>query len=322
MPSISIIIATSGRVSSLRETLLSLGAVMIPDDWSVELVLVENGAPCGAAELLQSMPMNGFSAIRYFLEPARGKSRALNLALAQAAGDILLFTDDDVRLPADWISRMCEPIRTGHADAVAGGVRLAPHLLRPWMNHTHRAWLASTADYLSPSDPSEMCGANMAVSHRLFNQIEGFDPELGPGITGGGEETLFSWQLKKAGFKLVAALDVQVEHHPDPARLRYESWIRAARLKGRAKAYLIHHWHHKTLPYAWLKRHYFELKLTLRKAVSRSKMPAEEGINPWELSYIEDISTCVHYRLERPRPRNYSLQGLHKLNPSVPNVFL
>ena len=84
------------------------------------------------------------------------------------------------------------------------------------MNHTHRAWLASTADYLSPENPSEMCGANMAVSRRVFEQIGGFDPELGPGITGGGEESLLSWQLKRAGFRLVAAPEVQVEHHPIP----------------------------------------------------------------------------------------------------------
>ena len=314
MTSVSIIIATSGRLPALRETLLSLGAAGVPADFSVELVLVENVARVGAEELLRAFPAGRFTAVKYLFEPARGKSNALNLALSQATGDILLFSDDDVRFPPNWVARMCEPILTGRADAVAGWVKLAPHLLRPWMNHTHRAWLASTADYLSPAAPSEMCGANMAVSRRVFDKIGDFDPELGPGITGGGEESLLSWQLQQAGFRLVAAPEVEVEHHPDPVRLLYPNWINAARLKGRARAYLLHHWHHRTLPCAWLKRPYFQLKLTLRRAVSSKRTAKDEGIAPWELSYVEDIATCTHYLRERRQRKHYDCHGRCQLN--------
>ena len=38
----------------------------------------------------------------------------------------------------------CEPIRAGAAHAVAGGVKMAPHLERPWMEPVHRYWLAET----------------------------------------------------------------------------------------------------------------------------------------------------------------------------------
>jgi len=314
MTSVSIIIATSGRLTDLRETLLSLGKVVVPGDLSVELVLVENVARSGAEELLLTLPGGRFTAVRYFFEPTRGKSRALNLALNQAAGDILLFSDDDVRFPADWLARMCEPIVADRADAVAGWVKLAPHLLRPWMNHTHRAWLASTADYLSPEAPSEMCGANMAVSRRVFDKAGGFDQELGPGVTGGGEESLLSWQLKQAGFRLAAAPDVQVEHHPDASRLSYQSWINAARLKGQARAYLMYHWQHQPLPCAWVRQQYYLLKLKLRRAISGKRNPNEEGISPWELSYLEEIATCVHYLRECRRRRNYARHGLRKLN--------
>ena len=316
LPTVSIIIATCARPAALAETLRSLAGVQIPTTWSVELVLVENAAHAGVEGLLPLVPKDRFSTSRYFFEPLKGKSHALNLALAQAGGDILLFTDDDVRFPEDWLTRMCEPIVAGRADAVAGGVRLAPHLLRPWMNRTHRAWLASTADYLPPQNPSEMCGANMAIRRGVFDRIGGFDVELGPGITGGGEESLLSWQLKRAGFRLEGALHVEIEHHPDPERLSYQSWARAARLKGETRAYQLHHWFHETIRFPRLRETIIGAKLFLRSLGSPARSPQDEGIAPWELSYREDMAKYNRYRRERHRPRNYPSHDVRKLGNS------
>jgi glucosyl-dolichyl phosphate glucuronosyltransferase len=313
VPSISVIITTSSRPGALAETLRSLSAVRVPETWLVELLLVENATHSGAEQQLRTFPNKGFAAVKFLFEPIRGKSRALNLAITHANGAILLFSDDDVRFPVDWVERMCKPIADGRADAVAGGVKVAPSLLRPWMNRTQRAWLASTADYLSIDEPSEMCGANMAVRRIVFNQIGGFDTELGPGITGGGEESLLTWQLKTAGFRLAGALDLQVEHHFDPERLKYQSWIRAARGKGQTRAYLMHHWHHKSIRNPWLTQLYYRTKLSLRKRVSMKEDLGREGIASWEMSYIEGIAACVRYISERSRPRNYSFNGLRKL---------
>jgi glycosyltransferase involved in cell wall biosynthesis len=265
VPNISIIIATCSRPTDLEKTLLSLTSVRVPDGWSVELLLVESGVQSGAQALLPTIPYACFRTIKYLFEPLRGKSRALNSALTNATGDILLFSDDDVRFPVDWIEAMCKPIVAGRADATAGGVSLAPHLLRPWMNHTHRAWLASTADYLSPENPSEMCGANMAVCRQVFEQIGGFDVELGPGIKGGGEESLLSWQIKQAGFKLVGCLEVQVEHHLNSDRLQYKNWIQAASLKGQMRAYLLYHWKHSCIRFPLAKHLYYQTKLFVRR---------------------------------------------------------
>lgn len=310
MPAISIIIATSSRPVALKESLHSLAAVQIPKGCFVELIVVENEFRSGVEGMVRELDLNGLSAVRYLFEPARGKSRALNLALSKASGEILLFSDDDVRFPSDWMQRMCEPILTSRADAVAGGVRLAPHLLRPWMNHTHRAWLASTADYLSPTEPSEMCGANMAISRHTLERIGGFDPDLGPGVTGGGEETILSWQIRKAGFRLIGLLDVVVEHHPDPERLLYRNWIKTAQLKGETRAYQRHHWFHHSIPFAYLKRTLVSGKLAIRRLISPQRNTDSEGIPPWELSYIEEIAMYTRFERERNLPRRYQRNGI------------
>ena len=53
----------------------------------------------------------------------------------------------------------------------------------------------------------------------MLAKVPGFDVELGrlKGL-GNFEDTLFSWQLLAAGYKLVGALDVAVEHHFDLTR--------------------------------------------------------------------------------------------------------
>jgi glycosyltransferase involved in cell wall biosynthesis len=313
MSSVSIIIATSSRPAPLEQTLRSLFSVRVPTGWFVELLVVENGAKSGLEAMLDQSARATSIAVGYLFEPRRGKSNALNLALAKAKGEILLFTDDDVRFPVDWMERMCEPIRGGRADAVAGGVRLAPHLRRPWMNRTHRAWLASTADYLSADNPSELCGANMAMSRQVFERVGGFDPELGPGITGGGEESLLSWQLKQANFRLAGLTDLSVEHHFDVSRLQYRNWIKAAQDKGSARAYLRHHWHHQKVPCPRLVKLYHRAKLSLRQAFSGRKRADDEGIAPWELSYLETIAFCAGHIQQRRRPRNYARHGLRKV---------
>src|SRR4051812_7085060 len=110
MSSLSIIMATSGRPRSLQETLANLCATPIPAGIQAELILVENGQRLGAEELVRSLPSHRFAAVKYLFELRAGKSRALNLALTHAVGEILVFTDDDVRFPSEWLERMCRPI--------------------------------------------------------------------------------------------------------------------------------------------------------------------------------------------------------------------
>ena len=318
MPSVSIIIASSHSKSSLPETLASLVSIHIPPSLSAHLILVESGPKLLAESLLASLPPHPFSSLLYLHQPAQGKSAALNLALTHATGDLLVFTDDDLRFPRLWLESLTQPILAGAAHAVAGAVELAPHLLRPWMNHTHRAWLASTADYLDHSQPSELCGANMAISRLALQSLDGFDPHLGPGITGGGEESLLSWQLLEAGFTIAPALLHPVIHHPNPQRLQYQSWITAASLKGQTDAYLLHHWLHLPIPFPKMRAAFFQTKLDLRRRLSPKRSPLSEGIPPWELSYLQSLAKFQSLATIQSTPRNYPRRGLKKIAHSSP----
>jgi len=307
----SIILCTRNRAASLRETIAALATVRLPSEQTTELLIVDNASTDDTAAVAAGASVPGME-VRVVHEPAPGHARARNAALAAARGRVLLFTDDDVRPPPDWLEGMTRPILDGMADAMAGGVRLAPHLERPWLEQVHRTWLAETV-FLDRTQPQEMVGANMAFGRHVLDVVPAFDPELGLGAYGQGEDSLFSWQLVRAGFRLRGALDLAVEHHLDPGRLLRASFGHAALRRGRVLAYQRHHWEHLTVPHLWRKRLRAALTLTARRARAPGSRRKDEGMPAWEMLAIERLAFLRQWRTERHRPRNYDRFGLRRI---------
>jgi hypothetical protein len=204
---------------------------------------------------------------------------------------------------------MCRPILSGRADAVAGGVALAPHLRRSWMRPLHLTWLAST-EYIDRHAPQEMVSANMAVGRHVLARVPGFDPALGPGALGQGEDALFSWQLLRAGFRIAPALDIRVEHHFEPSRLRRAAFRETARRRGRTLAYQRHHWEHIELADARRRLRRRLVRLALWRLGHVRECLAPEGMAEWEMRALEDAAFLRHWDAERARPRRYERFGL------------
>jgi glycosyltransferase involved in cell wall biosynthesis len=307
----SIIICTCNRADDLRQTLASLSHLHVSEDVTAEVIVVDNASTDHTADVVRSCELPAFS-VHYVHEARRGKGNAYNAGIAAAQGEILLFTDDDVRLPPEWIDGMCAPIVSGKADAVAGAVKIAPHLERPWMTAKHRAALAST-EYLNRESPQELVAANMAFSRKVLSHVPCFDAELGPGALGFSEDTLFAQQLLKAGLVLTSAFDMVAEHHPDQSRLLRASYLERAEKQGRSSAYIYYHWHHRTVahPYLALLRHQFTLSYLRAK---RRHELTKEGCPEWEMALLEAVHFCKQYLIERKRTRNYEKHGLRKVN--------
>jgi len=315
---VSIIICTRNRAEHLLQTLASVGGIEVPEDLDPELLVVDNASVDGTVELARTFPLNNMP-LRVVQAPQPGLSRARNVGIKEAKGEIFLFTDDDVRLPANWLQAMTAPIRSGNADAVAGRVELAPHLQRPWMEDFHRATLAST-DYIKEEDPGVMMGASMVFHRRVLEKVPGFDPELGAGALGTLEESLFSWQIVRAGFKIVTVSDAVVVHHCEVERLSRAAYISAAKKFGRCNLYLDYHWRY-TLAKDWGQLTgrapwVFLVKRSLRwfywRVTRRQECQGPEGISHWEFYLIINIYKIKQFLKERRRPRLYDEFGLAK----------
>jgi GT2 family glycosyltransferase len=232
--------------------------------------------------------------------------------MANTTGEIILFTDDGVRIPVDWIEKMSSPILKGEADGVAGLIKMAPHLKRPWMIGCHEGWLATSYNNWQPAVPT-MTGANMSFSRRVLEYVPQFDPELGPGALGFADDTLFSLQLIEAGFKIKVKSDTWVEHHFDESRLLRSSWLANAKMRGRVKAYLMHHWLGESIQHPLLKRLLSQARLTAWRFANPHQLIRQEGCIEKELRLVRSYSLHRAFIRERARPRNYAVRGLKRL---------
>ena len=311
-PKVSVIICTRDRAESLRQTLAAMAAVRVPAGLSVELLVVDNGSRDDTAAVVARSAVHGGLPfpVRHVFEPTPGQCHARNRGLATACGDVILFTDDDVRPPADWVETMSRPILDGETDAVVGGVVNAPHLLRPWMTQLHRACLAETAR-LAGDVPPELVGANMAFGRHVLGLVPKFDTALGPGALGFADESLFSLQLVAAGLRIGRRLDSAVEHHFDPRRLSRRDWRRIGLNMGRSWGYVAHHWfQQKPAPNLRM-----PVKRSLRLLWMRATRPWEwigrrEGMPEWELHLLIDIGSWWWQWRNRHLPRHYPARNL------------
>lgn len=312
--SVSIILCTRDRADSLRDTLASITSCAVPDDLSVELLVIDNGSVDHTRQVVEAATAGAKRLeVRYVWSPRPGKSHALNAGMSRSRGDVLLFTDDDVRASGNWIDAMCRPIVEGRADAVVGARMIAAHLRRDWMERVHYDSLACSEGRIE----ADLVGSNMAFARHVLARVPQFDPEIGPPISAGGEDTLFSRQLTKAGFRIVSLPEARVEHHFDPSRLGRDKMLDAA-LKGAVNDFYIgYHWMHIDLPLArwawvgcWLRLWYRRLR-HWRAWRRHPSMPA------WERVLIQHAAALRLYARHRGEPRRYAKFGLVKCSGAV-----
>lgn len=307
--SISIILCTCNRPAGLAESLAALAKLRIKPEWKAELLVVDNAPAETTASVVRGWKVENFE-ILYLQEPKKGKSNALNTGLARARGEIILFTDDDVIVPEDWVEQMVGAFERRQCDAVVGHIVLAAEMQRAWLTPLQKWWLAAPEG--QPEESAELIGANMGFRKSVLKKVPGYDPELGPGSLGRGEESLFSAQLVEQGFKIAFARDAVVVHNPGVARLQRGEWLALSRKLGQQEAYLDYHWRHTDVLFPRLKRFWYGVKLSVRRVLQPPPPLANENCPAWESSYVRNLAMSDQFCIERRRARQYSRRGTVK----------
>src|SRR3974390_2890956 len=98
---ISVCICTYNREISLRRTLQSLCLQKSASLTKHEILVVDNNSSDRTEDVVAEFQKT--LQIRRVLEPKQGLSYARNKAVLEARGDVLIFTDDDVRVEQNWL---------------------------------------------------------------------------------------------------------------------------------------------------------------------------------------------------------------------------
>jgi len=217
----SLVLATVGRHDEIGLFLASLDAQSYRD---FELIVVDQNDDDGLVPLLR---MYGTKFALRHVRSARGLSRARNVGLKLASGDVIAFPDDDCWYPSGLLKQVAGILNADPAlDGISGrftdgeGRSDGRWLERSMMLNRYNVWHGATS-------------ITIFLRRHVVASVGQFNESLGVGAGtawGASEETDFLLRSLRRGHKLKFMRDL-ILHHPvktagfdDSARTRQQKY--------------------------------------------------------------------------------------------------
>jgi glycosyltransferase involved in cell wall biosynthesis len=232
----SVVICTYNRAGSLAKTLQSLKQMAVPPDLEWELIVVDNNSTDNTREVLGEFARTSEFRVQYVFEPKQGLCHARNTGVANATGEIIAFTDDDVRVAPEWLRELANTFDEYHCMGVGG--RSIP----AWDGLSKPDWLITAGPYSLVSGPildfnlgeeaKELrvapWGLNMAFRKIAFEKYGLFRTDLGVSGAGGllGEDTEFGKRLLASGDRIMYSPKAIVFHPVEQKRITRGYFLR------------------------------------------------------------------------------------------------
>ncbi|MBM3780449.1 MAG: glycosyltransferase [Acidobacteria bacterium] len=199
-PRVSVVVCAYNAADTLDECLASLMAVRYPD---YEVILVNDGSRDATGAIGRRYPK-----VRVIDIPNGGLSAARNVGMHAADGEIVAYTDADVRVDPDWLTYLVQPFLTG--DYIGSG---GPNVVPPdddWVAQcVARAPGGPTHVLLDDRVAEHVPGCNMAFRRESLMAVGGFNPVY----LRAGDDVDACWRLQAAGGRIGFAPSALVWHH-------------------------------------------------------------------------------------------------------------
>lgn len=204
-PFASVIVSTRDRPEDLKNCLDALLRLHYPN---YEIIIVDNAPATSATWQLIQDSYQHMANLRYVREEKPGLSFARNRGIAEARGDILAFTDDDVVVDSLWLAECALAFAQSAEVVCVTGFTLPLELVTPaqfWFEDVNKFENGEVNQSFLPrlfGKESQhlhlykgyVCGhgANMAGRADFLRSLGGFDLALGAGTPAkAGEDIAF-----------------------------------------------------------------------------------------------------------------------------------
>jgi glycosyltransferase involved in cell wall biosynthesis len=224
---VSVAVCTWNRSQLLQQSLEQMTHLIIPPGLEWELLIVNNACTDATDHVIGSFLPR--LPLRRLIEPSPGLSHARNLAVGEARGDYILWTDDDVLVDENWLAAYVEAFQRWPRAVFFGGP-VQPYFAEPppaWLSSAWRiaadAYALRDLGHESLSFTGGDCipyGANFAVRTKEQRQYR-YDPSLGHRQERkiGGEETQFARELISKGYDGKWVPEAAVRHYISAERM-------------------------------------------------------------------------------------------------------
>lgn len=214
--SISVIIPTYNREEVLCETLRGLFEL---ESMPKEILVIDQTLEHTQAVHAYLEEAHNAGRIFWLRTCVPSLPRARNLGVQKATGDIVLFLDDDVTVPADLLARHLELLENRDYAAVCGQVYQPKHYVAGMEENFDMKSLSSFNFNCLPNKIREgvqmLRGCHFSVRREVYLSLEGFD-EAFVGAAN-GEESDFANRLTKVGKRIVFDPDCFIVHWKIPS---------------------------------------------------------------------------------------------------------
>lgn len=174
-PQVSVIVAAHNEERHIQAKLQSLLAAEYPAQLR-QIIIASDGSSDATVPLARSFAETYPDEDILVLDlPRGGKAEALNSAVAEASGDILVFSDADTMWERDTLQRLIEPFADLRVGAVAGNVTIPSSgqslALGDRLYRAYESWLRrleSRTGCLASAD-----GGLQALRRELFQPVPG-----------------------------------------------------------------------------------------------------------------------------------------------------
>jgi glycosyltransferase involved in cell wall biosynthesis len=229
---LSVVICTHNRARYLEAAIRSVLAQDYPQP-AYELIVVDNRSTDDTAAVCRAFePQANF---RYVFEPELGLCHARNRGWRAAAGEFVVYLDDDAVAEPGWLqateAAFASP--TGEVGVVGGRVEPIWQAPRPpWVSDSVATSLTiidwgPARKEIADVRREWLAGVNMAVPRRVLAEVGGFDPRLdrsGTHMLSGGDVFLQEVIVKR-GYACVYEPGMRVRHLVSKERAQ-KRWFR------------------------------------------------------------------------------------------------
>jgi glycosyltransferase involved in cell wall biosynthesis/peptidoglycan/xylan/chitin deacetylase (PgdA/CDA1 family) len=197
----SIVIPTYERREIVARSVAALDRQSFRD---FEVVVVDDGSGDGTAEALRALELN--FPLNVISRPNEGASVARNIGAATAAGEYLVFLDDDMEADPEMLAEQDRSLREG-ADMVLGHLPLHPDSPDNLLSQGVGRWAEKRRERLEgiagELPITELNTGQMSISRANFERLGGFDPSFTREGLYGGEDLDMGYRVGRAGLRLV-----------------------------------------------------------------------------------------------------------------------
>jgi glycosyltransferase involved in cell wall biosynthesis len=209
----TLVVCTRNRGRQLEMCLNSITrAINKNQDKEIEVLIVDNASSDNTEDVAKSWAKANWFPTRVISENRPGLARARNAAVRSANGKLIIFTDDDCTLSANYFRKVVQYYVQDKGPVIRGGRVELGNPVDADFTTKRSVELSRVTDITQL--PGFILGCNMVIPREIIVSLGYFDERFGAGaLFKSGEETEFFCRAHIAGVPIEYVPDLLAFHH-------------------------------------------------------------------------------------------------------------